>query len=189
MAKLTPEQFAERLGGVSARAAKRLRKQLTASALDAETYAKLNATGAPKVRTDRLRSSIQGRVKDLTISLRAGGTAVRYARIQEYGGTVRPRRSRFLAVPLDAAKTGAGVSRYASPRDVPDTYIITGSDGSPVIMQKVEKGDDRPMFVLRRQVTIRKKLYLTKAIVRVAKEMPADLIKVVRHAVVDVGRS
>lgn len=37
-----------------------------------------------------------------------------YGAIHETGGTIRPKRSRFLAIPLDAAKTGAGVSRFGA---------------------------------------------------------------------------
>lgn len=76
----------------------------------------------------------------------------KYARIQEEGGTITPKRSKFLAIPLDAAKTAAGVARI-SPRDLPDrqTFVAKG-----IIFFKSSKNDPKPtpMFALKKSVTL-----------------------------------
>lgn len=41
-----------------------------------------------------------------------------YARMQEFGGIQRPNGHPYLAIPMKASKTPAGVSKFASPRDV-----------------------------------------------------------------------
>ena len=102
-----------------------------------------------------------------------GGGLVKYARIHEEGGVVRPVRSRFLAIPLEAAKTAAGVSRAVSPRDFKDTFVRKG-----IIWQRLAPGAkaprgassnlaDRaqivPLFVLKRQVKIEPRLGIADA--------------------------
>lgn len=82
--------------------------------------------GSPRVRTGRLRSSINHFYdpKSLESGIRAGGGNLSYARIQEYGGKITPKRSRFLTIPLPAAQTAAGVSRYPSARQVPGLFFL-----------------------------------------------------------------
>lgn len=46
------------------------------------------------------------------------------ARIQEHGGDVTPVRAKYLAIPLDDAKTAAGVPRWKSPREVYGLSVI-----------------------------------------------------------------
>ncbi len=77
-----------------------------------------------------------------------GGGVVKYAALQEYGGVVKPTRAKFLAIPLEAAKTAAGVSRYVSPRDLSDTFIRGG------IIYQNQDGKAVPMFALRKSVRI-----------------------------------
>lgn len=102
-----------------------LRKALLAPALEGEGIAKGNATTSPRVRAGTLRRSIQGSVEleaegvKLTLSAgREGSPSERYADIQEQGGTIRPKKGRFLAIPVNGALTSSGVARYKSPRDV-----------------------------------------------------------------------
>lgn len=107
-------------------------------------------------------------VRTLVGTYAIGGGLVKYARIHEEGGVVRPVRSQFLAIPLEAAKTAAGVSRAVSPRDFKDTFVRKG-----IIWQKLAPGAraprgassnlaDRaqivPLFLLRRQVKIEPRL-------------------------------
>lgn len=97
-----------------------------------------------------------------------GGGLVKYARIHEEGGIIRPTRAKFLAIPLQAAKTAAGVGRAVSPRDFKDTFVRKG-----IIWQRIEKGKRAPkgassnlatrgkivpLFVLKRQVKIEPRL-------------------------------
>lgn len=187
MAEFTPEEWAHHLDEVAAGLSLRVQKVLARGALIGEAQAKLNATTKPRVRGDRLRASIQGVSKGFTIRLRAGEREVPYARIQEFGGTIRPRRSRYLAVPLPNAKTPGGDKRFASPRDVPNLFVITGKSGNPVMMQRVGK-QARPMFVLLKQVTIPATFYLTRAMKVVQKDVKKRLPAEVKTAILGGSR-
>ncbi len=73
-----------------------------------------------KRRTGNLARSITPRVtgrtvRDLTLSVTIG-EGLAYAKLQEEGGTIRPKRARNLAIPLDSVRTPAGVPRF-KPRD------------------------------------------------------------------------
>ena len=86
-------------------------------------------------------------------------TDSKYARIHEFGGTIRPRKGKYLAIPLDAAKTGAGVSRMSSPRNVAGLNYGGRSKAGNIILRD-ESGT--PMFVLVRQVEIPPRLSMFK---------------------------
>lgn len=88
--------------------------------------------GPLRRRTGNYARSIIGKA-DLVTSLpavRVGvftGPALAYAGIQEFGGEIKPKKSRgFLAVPTDdgGALTPAGVNRYISARDYPKPLKI-----------------------------------------------------------------
>lgn len=82
-------------------------------------------------------------------------TDVKYAPIHQFGGTIRPKKGKYLAIPLGAAKTRAGVARWTSPRDVPDLKYGGRSAAGNILLRTV---DGTPMFVLVRQVTIKPRL-------------------------------
>lgn len=147
----------------------------TEAALDAEAAAKLNATGFPRVRSGRLRSSISGTARadgeSVVVSVQAGGAGQRgpvpYGRVQEEGPTIRPVNGRFLAIPVGPAKTAAGVARYASPRDVPNLRfqpIRGGAMGRLVRDVGGRNARAETWFLLVRQVKIRPKYYLRRAV-------------------------
>ena len=135
------------------------------TALSAEAHAKRLATERLRVRTGRLRGSIQGTAAEeqgaaFVVRLRAGGNpALPYARIQEEGGTVRARK-RFLAIPAKGARTGAGVSRYASQRDVPGLRFVPLRGGSRGMLVRGQGERAKVLFWLVPSVTIRPKRYL-----------------------------
>lgn len=98
--QLTPEQFANRIKRADRALIKTIYNKMRVLSLEAERYAKLNATDYPRVRTGRLRSSISGLVdaKDgrPRLLLRAGGNTngapVNYAQYVEFGTKrMRPR--------------------------------------------------------------------------------------------------
>lgn len=78
-------------------------------------------------------------------------TGTPYAIIHEFGGTVTAKNSKFLTIPLDANKTGAGVMRQNA-RQVIDAggHTFMSKRGNMIIAGK----DGVPMFVLKRSVTI-----------------------------------
>jgi hypothetical protein len=61
-----------------------------------------------------------------------GGQAVPYARIHEFGGTILPKRGKFLAIPLGPVLTAAGVAR-GGPRQYPglrlNGRLLVDADG------------------------------------------------------------
>lgn len=98
--QLTFDQFAHRMRRADRALMKTLYTKMLGLSLEAERYAKLNATDYPRVRTGRLRSSITGLVDTKEgrprILLRAGGNTkgapVNYAHYVEFGTKrMRPR--------------------------------------------------------------------------------------------------
>jgi hypothetical protein len=89
-----------------------------------------------------LGDSVRGRstasAEDVVVELTAGeaGTpAAAYARAQELGATIRPRRARFLSIPTDAAIRGGlrSVRDLAEPRWVPRRgggWLVFGPGGA-----------------------------------------------------------
>jgi len=68
--------------------------------------------------------------------------------------TIRPKSAQYLAIPLAAAKTAAGVAR-GGPRDYPDSFVVRTKAGNLLVMgrQTGAKGAV-PLFVLKRQVVV-----------------------------------
>lgn len=105
------------------------------------------------------------------------GQGAPYARIHERGGVIRPKRGRFLTVPLRSAKTAAGATRAAAKlvnrggdwqtrNRLPgassrETFIYQGRR-SPIIATKRPGGQIMPLYVLRRSVTIPARLGFRK---------------------------
>ncbi|MDE2100862.1 MAG: HK97 gp10 family phage protein [Patescibacteria group bacterium] len=108
------------------------------------------------VRTGALKSSIHAEpVQESRDGLTARvmiGQKLPYARVQEFGAEIHPKNAQFLTIPLDAAKTAAGVTRFSA-RDATaygyqSTFvhngIIFGKNGKTIT----------PLFVLKRMVKI-----------------------------------
>lgn len=174
-----------------------LKREFTKASLVAEREGKLLAGQSMRVRTGRLRSSVKAIIRNDTdnieLRLRAGGGGareVKYARIQEQGGRVAPRRGQYLAIPLPAALTAAGVLRgeFASRgglRSVPDLFVFRARSGKLFLARHNGK-DLQLLFHLRREpVTIRPKRFLSMAIERARQSLPPALQSVVQVAVGD----
>lgn len=147
-------------------------------------------------RTGNLAKSFDFRVKgkrlnDLSLVLGFGppavdswvGGAEKYAKTHLEGRTIRPRRGKYLAIPLD--KTKAGVARRKSPRDLPGRALFLKKRSGLTSSSRRNRGlpNDRPVFVPRRsgkpgwvilfggrarfvlvrEVTVRKRLDLEKS--------------------------
>lgn len=74
-------------------------------------------------RSGRTVASIHTRIVKSRLSAFVG-TPLKHMRIHEEGGTITPKRSRVLTIPLKAAKTGAGKAR-GSARQVGAAYKHT----------------------------------------------------------------
>jgi hypothetical protein len=96
-----------------------------------------------------------------------------YARTHEYGATIRPVNAKYLAIPLAAAKTGAGVPR-GRPRDFPNTFVRRARGGALLIFQQVSKTTIQPLFLLKTQVTIPPRPALAPTVQWVLPQIRAD---------------
>ena len=79
------------------------------------------------VRTGQLRRSMNHIIiprgsKGVRLNVFVGG-GVPYARIHEKGGTIRPKKSKYLAIPVGQQLTGAGVSK-GGPRQSADPLMF-----------------------------------------------------------------
>lgn len=134
------------------------------AAASVEAKLKENVSGPIlKVRTGYLRHSMSAKIFDSAngISALVGsgvryGERVKYADILETGGIIRPKKGKYLAIPIGEAKTKSGVSR-GRPRDFANTFIRKG-----IIFQKYGKNSIRPLFLLKKSVTIPAFRYMGK---------------------------
>jgi len=113
------------------------------------------------VRTGGLRNSFNHVVRGGSLGNLVGRyyTNKIYAPVQERGARISPRRARYLTIPLEAAKTQAGVARGRA-RDFSDTFIIRSKGGNLFIMQRRPGQKAVPLFLLRKQVRIPPRLGL-----------------------------
>lgn len=89
------------------------------------------------------------------------GPGAAYAKMQEYGGTVRPKKGRFLWIPIAGNVTPTGVPRVTPTEAIERGGFISWKRG-PVFfakpLVKTRKGDTThglvPLFVLKTSVTI-----------------------------------
>lgn len=142
---------------------------LTRAAEALRTHIKLRKlSGEPlHARTGQLRGSVSYRVETRTDGVLARiGPHVPYARIQEFGGTIRPRRGQFLTIPLRAAMTAAGATRFTA-RAIISSPSIGGFEGTffrdHILFGKRGK-QAVPLFVLKRSVTIPARSYLRSSL-------------------------
>ena len=180
------QEWANMLNRASGELRHHIASELVRTAMRAEREAKLRVTNGGftrlNVRTGRLRASIAGEVRHapdaIEVVVAAGGDspnpeqlirnttsnpgAVRYARIHEEGGDIRPTRSRYLTVPVHASLfTAGGRQRYASARDVPDLTYGETSAGQPLL---VHENSGEVFYLLRRKVSLPARPYLAPAI-------------------------
>ena len=108
---------------------------------------------------------------------------MKYGRIQEEGGRITPKNGRYLAIPVGPALTSSGVSRYRSPRDVPNLTFVQSLKGQPMLVQASDQRNARGslvkggkagtvFYILKTSVTIRGKHYLRDALGRAERRLP-----------------
>lgn len=95
------------------------------------------------------------RVEGTTFDAISGriGSDLKYARIQELGGTITPKRAKFLTIPLPAALDSSGCPLKSKARDWPNTFCARSKAGNLLIFQRRGKMIV-PLYVLRTSVTI-----------------------------------
>jgi len=121
-------------------------------------------------RTGELMRSIHTQVSGNTLAELSGSVfskGVKYAAIQETGGTVRAKRAYrgvqggpYLNIPLSGNKTAAGVTRKTARQVFQEGgNIIRSRRGNYIVMSS----NGVPMFVLKKQVDIPARLGMRKA--------------------------
>ena len=93
---------------------------------------------------------------------------------------IRPRRAQFLAIPLSAAKTAAGVPR-GRPRDFGNTFIQRSKKGNLLIFQK-RLGGIVPLFALKKEVRIPARVHLEEVASAFAGRIARDIEQSIRAA-------
>jgi len=129
---------------------------------------------ALNVRSGHLRRSIGHETDTGALTVKVGplaaakggdGTPIAYAAIHEFGGTIKPKRGKWLTIPSELAMTPAGVPRYPSARDVPGLRFQP-IDGSRALLVKDRKGRrarSEVWYYLVRSVTMPARPYLRPA--------------------------
>jgi hypothetical protein len=207
---LTPEEWERRCSSAGPRLAQVLQRRATALALRMQSRAVDNATARLNAPTGNLRRSIAGRVlqtgktvatvdadgqvalfgqtvqgSPLSVVLSAGGRVqgaenVVYARIQDRGGTVRPVRRQWLAIPDASVKTPTGRPRYASPRDYPRPlwfHVKREGSGKQALAFLLERvgGKNVARWTLRKEVEIPPSHYARDAFEATRADVPKTL--------------
>ena len=103
-------------------------------------------------KTGMLRNSITAKpsrpIDKVTV-----GSGVKYAAMQNYGGIIRPKKSRWLTIPLPGVR---GSIRSH------EGFFIMSKRGNLIYAKKSGKGL-KPLFVLKKQVRIKGTRFLSKA--------------------------
>lgn len=141
------------------------------------------------VRTGNLRRSIFHQVgvvdDDAFVVIGADLEKAPYARIQEMGGVIRPKRAAHLAIPIGEATTKSGVARFSA-RDLisqPQAYGYVGTfTRNKIIFGKLPNGRIEPLFVLKNQVTIKAVGYLSGTVKEKRGEIRQMLLEDLKNA-------
>lgn len=141
------------------------------------------------VRTGKLRQTVQGiktgnRLQNLAVTLKAGSRDAPYAPIQEFGGTIRPKK-RYLRIPLPVALTPGGDTKGKYQIYNQGGKWMTGA-GKPTFIRgraiMVEEGGKAmPIHALAESVEIPARLGLGRTIADSGKMMRQQIIGAVRR--------
>lgn len=157
--------LSKELGTSLTRAAPALRKEIK-NYLDTVALALNQRHGSPwpggtggqtmSVRSGALNRSIRDsvRVSGSTVNtLRGQIGSIFYGRIHEYGGVIKPKKAKYLTIPLPAALTSNGTPKKPTARDWDRTFVITSKKGNLLIVRKQGRGIV-PLYVLKKSVRI-----------------------------------
>ena len=140
-------------------------KAFEAGGLYAVNVAKQQAKGrGVQDRTNRLADSFGHRVIKAGSSptrtrrrLEVFSAGVPYARIQEYGGEVRPVRAKWLTIPLAPAKTAKGVQRGPA-RSFDGLFFYKSRKGNALLGRRLTSGQIENFFLLKKRVHLKARL-------------------------------
>jgi phage gpG-like protein len=121
-------------------------QSITARIRQGKVAPKTNKSGTTLVQSSHLIKSIRHYVKADSVTI---GTNLVYARILHEGGIIKPRRAKYLAIPLSP------LAAVHKPRDFANTFISKG-----IIFLAQDAGDPIPLYALKKQVVIPARPYL-----------------------------
>jgi hypothetical protein len=154
-------------------------------ALREEARTKFDEAGLHS-RTAALKGSIEA-IPPVEVSAHeiiakvVAGQKLKYAWAQEEGGVIKAKNARFLAIPLDAAKTAAGVARFG-PRQI-ESAGYTGSFVKGGILYGKQGDRIVPLFVFKRSVTLPKRAFMKPALAAMQPRIRAGFMSVLDRAV------
>ena len=152
-----------------------------------------------RVRSSRLLNSIGSEVRvsedNITATIGSGvgagkGDPVPYAEIHETGGTILPKRRKWLTIPTSNARTGGGDKKGGYTAFNLFRGAIPGFKGAVVpkwevggiiygIMEGSKKNKLIPLFVLAKRVDIPARRYVSRTLEQSEKEIPNMVIEAV----------
>jgi hypothetical protein len=205
------QRLLQRLSQANLRVQQTTRRILGARLIEAVRYARTNfLTGGTTserlaVRTGRLRAAFGSSLRGEGVQIEgrlgyivpqgagsAGADPLIYARVHEgwpqgrRSTSIRPKRARYLTVPLEAAKTGAGVARGRA-RDFEDTFVARSRAGNLIIFQRQGDGTIAPLFLLLPEVTIPARPALRPTVAYIRPLIVEDLARELPQAILSRG--
>lgn len=176
----------KRLGAGGFRAA--VQRTMVEVAMRGESYGKANVRSQGLWQNGHLFRSVAGTVRDTPEGpeavISAGGrlkdgASVRYAGVHEYGtkDPIRPKRSRYLRIPLPPARTPAGADRYGGPLRQSGAGLFTVIKAKSGRLFLKHKPSGALWYMLVESVTIRARPFLRPAADRAAADLPRVLAR------------
>lgn len=99
------------------------------------------------------------RTSDIEVSFTLPGIAA----VHERGAIIRPKKSKYLTIPLPAALDARGVPLRPNARAWKDAFIIRPKKGNLLIVRRSIGGGIVPLYVLKKSVRIPKRLAFEEA--------------------------
>ena len=127
------------------------------------------ATGTNRL-SSRSGAGVKSILESVDVKVHAGEVTghiggIFYLGTQEYGGVIRVKRSKYLTIPLPAALDARGVPLKKRAREWANTFVKRSKAGNLIIFQKTASGIV-PLYVLKKRVTIPKRLGMRDELVR-----------------------
>jgi len=115
-----------------------------------------------KTRSGHLKRAVDGWIEaplDGVVGVHENSAVDRYKYLLgDESVTIKPKKGKFLAIPIGEGLTPSGVPRYSSPRDVQDGFFFKSRSGQLMFGHrkgKTNRARIRPLFVFKKQVTVK----------------------------------
>jgi len=131
----------------------------SAAGIAAGNIARDYLSGSPlKSRSGTLRRALTGWMAgahEAVVGIPDDSPAGRYAYLlSDEQVTIRPKRGKFLAIPIGENLTGSGVARFSSPRQRPDGFFVKTGGRLLFGYKRGKRGKFRALFTLVKSVLV-----------------------------------